>query len=310
MSDEMIKGVNVEAPKRKRGISNETKATAQLKFTESDCTNLGLFIGSLSEVTVAFTTGKENTNFAGLKLPHLTFHFTSEPTHNKEEEKRHLYHTLFPVESNIDTIPGGKQEWRVNNVFNWIKHILDIYYLDGRQLTEQEEDALSLPFMDYDDNGEYIMLDPQEILDGYGVLFTNVANMLNGQYAANGETPSGKPSYRDGNGKVIPVWMKLLRHKKRNNEWTNVGTNGDLAFDSFIGSGCIERYKGSGTFPKILKFDAAKESITPKETKKAPNLGTAMPGMLGGSVMAGAMPMGMPMDNSAFVQAGSEDSPF
>ena len=309
MSDEIKNGAPAEAPaKKRRGVSNETKAVSQLKFHEKDAVQqgaaAGLFIGHMVEVTMNWAVAKENTSFAGLKMPYLTFHFAS--NHANAVEQRHVYNSIFPVESNIATIPGGTDEWRVNNVFNWIKHMLDIYYLKGRQLTPEEEDALSLPFCDYDDNGEYVMVEPQEVLNGYGAMFANVIAMLDGKFKlAEGDTP--KCCYKDANGKPITVWMKLLRHRKAKKGWVNVTPNGELGFDSFIGAGCIELFKGQGTLPAVLRIDLSKESITPKDTKKEPTLG--MPGMPGGAVMPG-MPAGMPTDNSAFAAAGADDMPF
>lgn len=310
MPEAMKNGATAEAPakKNRRGISNETRAVSQLKFHEKDAAQNGLFIGHLADVTLNWAVAKEGTSFAGLRMPYITFHFASE--HKNAAEQRHVYHSLFPIESNVATIPGGTDEWRVNNVLNFIKHILDTFYLRGRQLTEAEEDALSLPFCDYDDNNEYVMVDPQVVLDGYGVMFSNVVAMLEGKFnLPEGETP--KSCYKDQNGKPITVWMKLLRHRKAKKGWVNVTPNGDLGFDSFIGAGVIEIFKGQGTMPAILRLDISKESITPKDTKKEPNLNVpGIPGgMMGGGVMAATMPMGIPTDNAAFGAAG-EDMPF
>lgn len=295
-----------EAPvkKNRRGVNNETRAVSQLKFHEKDAAQNMLFIGHLADVTLNWAVGKEGTAFASMKMPYLTFHFASQ--HPKPEEQRHVYNTLFPIASNIATIPGGDSAWQVDNVMNWIKHMLDIYYLKGRLMTEAEEDALTLPFCDFDDNGEYVSIDPEEVLAGYGTVFANALAMLEGKFnLTEGETP--KCAYKDANGKPIAVWMKLLRHKKTKKGWTNVMPNGDLGFDSFIGAGCIEIYKGNGTNPSILRVDIAKESITPKDTKKEPTVG--IPTMMGGAVIPGMMPTGMPSDNGAFAAAG-DDMPF
>lgn len=309
MADEIKNEAVASTKKIRRGISNETKAVSQLRFHEKDAAQNGLFIGHLEEVKVDWAVAKENTSFAGLKMPYLTFHFASQ--HPKSEEQRHYYHTIFPVESNVATIPGGTDEWRVNSLFAFIKHMLDVLYLRGRQLTEAEEEALTFPFCDFDEEGNYVMVEPQEVLNGYGAIFANVVAMFNGTFATNDTEATGKPCYKDANGKPIALWMKLLRHKKTKKGWVNAGQNGELAFDSFIGSGCIELFKGNGTLPNILRIDPSKESITPKETKKEPTLGgQGMPGMMGGAVMAGGMPTGMPMDNTAFAEAGATDMPF
>lgn len=295
-----------EAPvkKNRRGVTNETKAVSQLKFHEKDAAQNGLFIGHLVEVTLNWSVGKEGNAFAGMKVPYLTFHFASQ--HSNVAEQRHVYNTLFPIPSNVATIPSGDSAWQVDNVLNWLKHMLDIYYLKGRLMTEDEENALTLPFCDFDESGEYIQVDPEEVLKGYATVFANFVAMIEGKFnLAEGETP--KCAYKDANGKPITVWMKLLRHKKTKKGWTNVTSNGDLGFDSFIGAGAIEIFKGNGTNPTILRIDPSKESITPKETKKEPTIG--MPGMMGGAVVPGMIPNGMPTDNSAFAAAG-DDMPF
>lgn len=294
------------AKKVRRGVSNKTQAVAQLKFHEKDAAQNGLFVGHLEEVRVDWSNNAEAKSFTGMSIPRLTFHFAS--NHANASEKRHVYQTLFPVESNVNTIPGGSEDWRVNNVFNWIKHILDVFYLKGREMTEAEEDALSLTFEDFDENGEYVSIEAEDVIAGYRAIFENAAAMLNGSFElADGEV--AKPVYKTSDGKFIPCWLKLLRHKKRKGDWVNVGANGDLAFDGFIGNGVVELLKKDCP-PTVLRLDLAKESITPKETKKTPTIGA--PGMGApamGGVMAGAPTMNMPVDNGAF-QAVGEEMPF
>lgn len=294
------------AKKVRRGVSNKTQAVAQLKFHEKDAAQNGLFVGHLEEVRVDWSNNADAKSFTGMSIPRLTFHFAS--NHANASEKRHVYQTLFPVESNVNTIPGGSEDWRVNNVFNWIKHILDVFYLKGREMTEAEEDALSLTFEDFDENGEYVSVEVEDVIAGYRAIFENAAAMLNGSFElSDGEV--AKPVYKTSDGKYIPCWLKLLRHKKRKGDWINVGANGDLAFDGFIGNGVVELLKKDCP-PTVLRLDLAKESITPKETKKTPTIGA--PGMGApamGGVMAGAPSMGMPVDNGAF-QAAGEDMPF
>ena len=293
------------AKKVRRGVSNKTQAVAQLKFHEKDAAQNGLFVGHLEEVRVDWSNNADAKSFTGMSIPRLTFHFAS--NHANASEKRHVYQTLFPVESNVNTIPGGSEDWRVNNVFNWIKHILDVFYLKGREMTETEEDALSLTFEDFDENGEYVSVEVEDVIAGYRTIFENAAAMLNGSFElADGET--AKPVYKTSDGKFIPCWLKLIRHKKRKGDWINVGANGDLAFDGFIGNGVVELLKKDCP-PTVLRLDLAKESITPKETKKTPTIGA--PGMGApamGGVMAGAPSMGMPVDNGSFQAAGEEMS--
>ena len=293
--------------KLRRGVSNETKAVSNLKFHEKDASSNGLFVGHLESVSVDWSQTEKSKSFPNMKVPRLTFHFES--NHTNINERRHVYQTLFPIESNIDTIPGGNDEWRVNNELSWIKHMLDVFYLKGRELTAEEEEALTIPFVDYDEEGNYVSVEPEEVLDGYRQVFENAAAILNGSFKlAEGETP--KPCYKTADGKPISLWMKLLRHKKTKGEWKNVAVNGDLGFDGSIGSGCIEIMKGQNP-PTILRLDLAKESITPKEVKKAPNLGGIIgnPLMAGGAVMAGGVPQMGAQGSEAF-NAAQDDMPF
>ena len=290
------------AKKKRRGISNETRGSSQLRFHERDVAKNGLFLGHLEGVEVKWSVNADGKKFTGLNAPRLEFHFAS--NHEKKDEQRHLRHSLFPVESNVNTIPNGADEWQVTSLFDWIKHILDVLYLKGRQMTEAEEDALSLPFEDFDDEGEYIPVEPEEVLKGYGILFENVAAMLNGTFhLADGETP--KPCYKDANGKPIVLWMKLLRHKKRKGEWININ-NGELDFDNFVGSGIIEIYDKKTMKPAKLSLDLSRESYLPQSVKKAPTVGGVAP--MGGT-MVPSMP-GMPVDNDGAFGAAGEDMPF
>lgn len=289
--------------KKRRGVSNETHAVSQLKFNEKDAAQNGLFIGHLAEAKVDWSVNTEGGTFAGLKVPRLTLHFAS--NHSNINEQRHYYHTLFPVPSDVNTVVGGSEEWKVNNVLNWIKHVLDVLYLKGRELTPEEEEALTLPFDDTDDDGNYVALDPEVVVSGYGAIFTATCSFLNGNFNLK-DGGTAKPCYKTADGKPVNLWMKLLRHKKVKGEWKNVVQSGDLAFDGFIGNGVIEIQKVN-TPPAILRLDLSKESITPKDTAKKPNLGT--PQM--GGVMAGAAitPMSDPIDSGAYAAAGV-DMPF
>lgn len=295
------------AKKSRRGVSNQTQAVAQLRFHEKDASPAnGLFVGHLEEVRVDWSTNADGKQFTGMSVPRFTLHFSS--NHTNASERRHVYQTLFPVESNVNTIPGGSEEWKVNNIFNWLKHILDVFYLKGREMTEAEEVALSLPFEDFDEHDEYVSVDPEDVVKGYAYIFDNAAAMLNGSFnLADGEV--AKPCYKSADGKTLPCWIKLLRHKKNKNKWINVGQNGELGFDNFIGNGVVELVRKDMP-PAVLRVDLARESITPKEVDKTPSIG--IPGMGApaiGSVVAGPMNMGMPDASGAFAAAG-DDMPF
>lgn len=299
--------------RNRRGITNETRATAQLKFHEKDASKQNfLFVGHLHEVTVDYRTLSDDTkglqSFAGMAVPRLTFHFAS--NHNKDAELRHVYQTLMPVESNVETIPGGSKEWQVNRVMSWIKHILDVYYLKGRELTDAECDALTLNFVDFDEsedgNCTYNpdLCSTEDVLNSYRVLFENAAAMLNGTF---GENATNKPVYKSATGSYIPTWIKLLRHKKVKGEWTNVASNGELAFDSFIGEGVIELINGTNP-PTVLHVDVSKESITPKEIRKAPTIG-GMNTPFGGVAVPDSNTATASPFNNAFAEA-ADNMPF
>ncbi len=297
-------GVAAEAPvkKARRGISNETQATAQLRFHEKDAAPNRLFMAHLHNVSVQWSVNADGKQFTGERVPRLTFEFASNT--KDASQMRHVYHSLFPVESNVNTIPGGSEEWKFNQVMNFIKHILDVYYLKGRKLTEAEEDALTLPFCDFDDDGNFVSIDVKDVLNGYAQLFNNVVSMMDGKFnLPEGET--AKPCYRDDNGKFLRCWIKLLRHKKIRGEWKNVAQNGDLAIDPFVGTGCVELYV-QGKEPVVLSVDDSKESITPKEVKKTPTI-PGMADVTGGVIPGGPAMMGAP--GGAF-NAASDDMPF
>lgn len=296
---EKVAGAAAEAPAKKlrRGVTNDVQAVSQLKFHEKDAAPNCLFVAHLHNVSVAWSTNADGKQFTGEKVPRLVFEFASNTA--DANQMRHVFHSIFPIESNVNTIPGGQEEWKVNQAMRFIKHILDVYYLKGRQLTPAEEEALTLPFVDFDEDGNFVSLEVKDILAGYAQLFNNVVAMMNGQFGlAEGETP--KPCYRDDNGRFIKAWIKLIRHKKVKGEWKNVGQNGELAFDPFVGTGVVELW-AQGKDPVIISVDESKESITPKEVKKTPNI----PGMDMGGVVAGGPAMAA-APGSAYTEAGDE----
>lgn len=306
----VVEGAQTTTKKVRRGVSNKTQAVTQLKFHEKDAAQNGLFVGHLEEVRVDWSNSEDSKDFPSMAVPRLTIHFAS--NHTNASERRHVYQTLFPIPSNVNTIPGGSEEWKVNNVFNWIKHILDVFYLKGRELTEAEEEALSLPFDDTDDNGEYVVVETEDVLAGYRAIFEATASMLNGEFnLADGDTP--KACFKTADGKFVPCWIKLLRHKKRKNDWINITQNGDLGFDTFIGNGVVELLKKDMP-PTVLRIDHARESITPKEVKKLPTIGSpnmSIPGM-GGVVANNPMGDVSGMYNPSFdaSSAANGDMPF
>lgn len=271
----------------RRGIAT-ARGTQRLKFTHTDAKPNGLFLAHLDSVDVStIKIGEESTglpSFNGMEIPRLRFIFTSnEP---EEAKRRYVTLTFTPAESNAETIPGGKGEWKVNSIFDWIKHLYNVYVLKGRELTEEEAAAFELPFVDFDKDGQYVPVDVETVIAGWTQLFNNIENAFN-------RGKEGKPYYKTADNKIIPVWIKLLRYiRTKKNGWSAI-QNGDLVFPAFVGEGCVEIYKPN-EMPAI-KVNVHNECIIPKdiETKKkaqAPNMPT-MPGMGGavnlGSEMAG-----------------------
>lgn len=318
MSEEKVTKAEAGQPaevankKKRRGISNETRATSRLKFDDVRDANKanGLFQGHLESVEVKdITIGEETTgmpSFNGMTVPKLILTFAS--NHPAVAERRYVSMQFLPAESNVDTIPNGSKAWQVDRIMAYLKHLLDVYLLKGKPMSEEQEDALTLTFEDFDDNGEYVSVDPTEVINGWRVLFENFANIMN-------TSKDGKPIYVTADGKIIPIWMKLLRFTKNKGQWKPVeGGNraGDLAFPGFVGEGVIELFVTNKA--PILKVDATKEKIAVMDIAKTPT-NPAVPGMPGapmGGVPAG-FGDGMGADNGspipAFPGAG-EDLPF
>lgn len=289
------------APKKRRGrgISNETRTTSQLKYNEKDANRANmLFTGVVDSVEIKTAAiGEEVTgmpSFAGQTIPVFVVRFHS--LHQNPNEWRWVSLRFMPAESNAETIPGAKSAWKVDSVLSYIKHLLDVLYLKGRDLTEKEEDALTLPFEDFvEENGTFVYepVPTEEVIKGYEYVFNNAAAMLNGTWKlADGAAP--KPCYIGTDGKRLWLWLKLLRFTKVKNNWQPVvrgkSTMGDLGFTNFLGEGVIELYQKDKA--PILRVDPIKESITPKEIAKAPMQPT-MPGIMPGAVIGA--PMAAPM---------------
>lgn len=252
----------------RRGVAS-ARGTARLKFSHELANRNGLFTGHLDSVTTSMIAiGEDKTgmpSFNGLEIPKIVFTFAS---NEPEANKRHYVTLQFTaVESNVETIPGGKEDWKVNSVFDWFKHILNVYVLNGRELNEEEAAALELSYTDFDENGEYVPVDANDVIAGWKTVFENFANILN-------EGNNGASYIKDKSGKDIPLWMKLIRYTKSKKEWKAVN-NGELAFPAFVGEGCIEKFVPN-VLPSI-RLNAIKEAIHPMniEKPKTPNLGIA-----------------------------------
>lgn len=285
----------------RRGLGS-ARGTARLKFGNDQAKPNGLFLGHLEEVKYStITIGEDKTgmpSFNGFEIPKLTLTFAS---NEEDPNKRHYVSKTFTaVESNVNTIPGGKEEWKVNSVFDWLKHVLNVYYLKGRELTDEEAAALSLTFEDFDEQGEYVSVDTEIVINAWKVLFENFENIMN-------RGKDGKPVYHDKNNKFIPVWLKLLRYVKSRKSWTPIN-NGDLSLPQFVGEGCIEIYQ-QNAIPSI-KIDLVKETILIMnvEKPKTPNMPAVggMAPMMGGVAIDQTM---NPMGTDISIQT-LEDMPF
>lgn len=285
----------------RRGLGS-ARGTARLKFGNDQAKPNGLFLGHLEEVKYStITIGEDKTgmpSFNGFEIPKLTLTFAS---NEEDPNKRHYVSKIFTaVESNVNTIPGGKEEWKVNSIFDWLKHVLNVYYLKGRELTDEEAAALSLTFEDFDEQGEYVSVDTEIVINAWKVLFENFENIMN-------RGKDGKPVYHDKNNKFIPVWLKLLRYVKSRKSWTPIN-NGDLSLPQFVGEGCIEIYQ-QNAIPSI-KIDLVKETILIMnvEKPKTPNMPAVggMAPMMGGVGIDQTMnPMGTDISSQTI-----DDMPF
>lgn len=304
MSKETVNQENpIEEVKKvsRRGLGS-ARGTARLKFGNDQAKPNGLFLGHLEEVKYStITIGEDKTgmpSFNGFEIPKLTLTFAS---NEEDPNKRHYVSKTFTaVESNVNTIPGGKEEWKVNSVFDWLKHVLNVYYLKGRELTDEEAAALSLTFEDFDEQGEYVSVDTEIVINAWKVLFENFENIMN-------RGKDGKPVYHDKNNKFIPVWLKLLRYVKSRKSWTPIN-NGDLSLPQFVGEGCIEIYQ-QNAIPSI-KIDLVKETILIMnvEKPKTPNMPAVggMAPMMGGVAIDQTMnPMGTDISSQTI-----DDMPF
>lgn len=285
----------------RRGLGS-ARGTTRLKFGNDQAKPNGLFLGHLEEVKYStITIGEDKTgmpSFNGFEIPKLTLTFAS---NEEDPNKRHYVSKTFTaIESNVNTIPGGKEEWKVNSVFDWLKHVLNVYYLKGRELTDEEATALSLTFEDFDEQGEYVSVDTEIVINAWKVLFENFENIMN-------RGKDGKPVYYDKNNKFIPVWLKLLRYVKSIKSWTPIN-NGNLNFPQFVGEGCIEIYQ-QNAIPSI-KIDLVKETILIMnvEKPKTPNIpavGGMAPMMGGVAIDQTINPMGTDISSQTI-----DDMPF
>lgn len=263
----------------RRGISNETRGTSRLSFDTRDAKTNGLFVAHLDKVEVtSFVPGEDKTgmpSFNGLEVPRLVLTFAS----NEDEVAKRRYVTLQfnAVESTALTIPDGKEEWKINLIFDWIKHLLNVFVLKGRDMTAEEEAALSLDYVDFDENGDYVTIDPEVVLASWKKLFNAFEQIMNRG------RKDGTPYFKSASdNKFIPLWIKLIRYNKVKNEWKAIANNDALAFPQFVGEGCIEIFQQN--VAPTIKLNTTRERIVPMnlDKKKEPN--AVMPGAPGTGV--------------------------
>ena len=293
MSQEQTKKVG-------RGIGT-ARGTTRLKFSHEHANSAnGLFLAHIDSVVVGTAKIGEDTagmpSFNGMEIPRIAIVFAS----NEPEVNKRKYVTLSwnAVESTVNTIPGGKESWKVDSIFDYMKHIRDVFVLKGQPISEELEEKLTLPFDDTDENGEFLPLETETIIAGWTTLFQNFAAILN-------EGNNGKPVYQDVNGKAIPVWIKLLRFVKQGKTWKAI-RNGDLAFPAFVGQGVIELFNQN--VPPSIRIDSVRETIKVLkiDDKKEPNMpGIGTLAIAGGPVYNPDM---NPFDGAA--AAAGDDSPF
>lgn len=304
------KPVNTKPNKLRRGIGT-ARGTTRLKFDHSMAVAAtGLFLGHIEEVSLKTVTIGEDTSgmpsFNGLEVPRLSIVFAS----NEDEPNKRKYATVsfMAVESNAETIMGGKSEWKFNQPLDYIKHILEVFVLKGRDFTEDEINSLSLDYIDFDEEGNYVPVDAETVIAGWTKLFDNFVTIMN-------TAKDGAPAFKDKAGKFIPVWGKLIRCIKTKKGWQNV-TNGDLAFPSFVGEGVFEIFKNN--VKPSIRVDAIRESIIPRVADKAaktPNMPNVP--MTPGVPMGAGVPVDMtggvydPMAGpGGIAMEAAEDAPF
>lgn len=281
-------------PKLRRGINNETRGTTRLKFDTCHARPNGLFIGHIDSIEVKdIQIGEETSglqSFAGLTVPRLTINFAS----NEEDANKRKYTQIrfLAVESNVETIPGGKSEWKVTQIFDYLKHFYNVFVLKGREMTDEEIAALTLDLEDYDENGEYVPVAAETVVAAWRSLFENFVNLMN-------TGKNGTPVYLDNNGKPITIWMKLIRFVKNGkNVWKPIA-NGELSFPTFVGEGVIEIFKQNT--PPSIRVNIVSEDIKPRKIESAPKVPN-MP--MAGVPVAG---MGIGMTPGIGIDSGAAD---
>lgn len=298
--------------RRRRGINKDTRSSNRIKYDVRDMVQgSGLFQGICHELKLDYVTIGEDKDgmpsFTGMKIPRITITFKS-PEPKEENLKRFVSKTFMPVESNVETMIDGKNEWKVTGLFSFMKHIITVMVTKGAEVTEEMEDLLTLPFEDSDEDGNFIDVGVETVIAGYEYVFKNFVNIINND---------GSPYYKTKDGKDIIYWLKLIKSYKAKGVWRNNDSTGELGFPNYVGEGIIEVYK-PGILPS-LRLMTAKERLSLAPEQKTNN--TSKQGIYGGAVLPGSgveLPqtsgMGaygaIPDGSPSFESVGNEDMPF
>lgn len=232
-------------------INNETRSTSLKKFRPKVDVNNGLCVGALTDVNVSdveIQTDSKFEYFRGHTVPRLNFVFESREDPKGVKPATYIQ-SFLPIEHSPETVDGGDKEWKWDQLASMVKHIY-LVFADRESLTKEEIDKLSVEFEDVDENGNFLEVEPDVVIDAYRKFFHNIESLFK-----NGD----KPIYKDASGKDVILWMKLIISFKGRNV-----NNGDPGFPNFPGEGVIEK-KIKGVNPDLQINIAKGESITPKE---------------------------------------------
>lgn len=293
--------------KQKRGVA-AVAATTRRAFTEKEATPSGLFLGHLESVTVdEVTVGADKTgmpSFNGKEIPRLRLTFAS--NEKKVEDRCYATLTFMPAESTPASLPGREDAWKVEQPLSYMHHILKVFYLNGREFTEKEAEALVLDYDDTDDNGEYVPIDANVVIQAWRNVFYNFATMMNGD-------TDNKECYRTASGEFIPIYFKLITgYKTKQGVWKPIANNA-LTFPNYTGDGVFEKYVQNK--PPKLRINPAKETIRIINTDKAVKAPTniAIPGMgvpFGGGVGIGSGDFNTAITDINELAGGNDAMPF
>lgn len=257
-----------ESPKkRRRGINNETRSTTRRKFTDKYLDPKTRLAGVMfHSVEVKYATFKDtaNSQFAGMAVPFIAFTLKS-VTGKNDAEKAFIEIKYNAVESTTETMEGGDEAYKVDSQLSMMKHIIDVAVKNGKPLTDDELDGLELDFCDKDDDGNFIALDAQEVLDAYYKFYKFIVDMCNAESSL---------MFKGSDGKPVVYWAKLIRYIKSKKQWRAVNDD-QLGFPMFVGEGILERAIPN-TAP-LIEINPATEQITLMQgisnTAKQPALG-------------------------------------